>query len=235
MENIEISKIIDGVEVRAITTYVQRDEFGIKLQDSELLCSFSSPHCFAKALSHPSCTNSDGTSTEYGLSVFTALELNPPYFFNSDGTITENGLNQAYTFIDALWAASQKIIQFKEKIDYSLNLSAERIIHITNIVDKIIERFYEFRRSLKSSFKNNGMDQRTYMSLLKMVNKKINQTIYDLDYSSSKIIWEYTENIEGLFIETERFAYSVNDAISYHCRAITNKKIEEIKSKKKPL
>jgi uncharacterized protein YaaR (DUF327 family) len=210
MENIEISKIIDGVEVRAITTYAQMGEFGIKLQDSELKASFSSPHIMAMALMFRK-------------------------FFEQDGTITDYGEEYADYYIDNLWAASQRIIPFKEKINECAIKSAERIIHITNIVDEIIEEFYGLRMSLKSSFKNNGMDQSTYMGLLKIVNEKIDITKRELLESSDKIIIENLNKIEGLLIESDDKCNLINIAIMSQCNAITYEKVEEIRKNERTI
>ena len=200
MNEIEISKVINGNEVKAITTFSHPSQFGLMLKDTEFKGVVNSCHI-----------------------MFMALGVRR---YVDKNRFTDYGIETANRFIDILNEAYIQTIPFKSEIQNSAIICAEQIILLMEIFQRKLKKVYVLRSELKTKFKNKELEQTLYMKLLEIVNNKIELIKLEIRDHKNEIISKEIQQIKGLLLKNKD-KVNINNVITSHFKCLVDEEFSK--------
>ena len=208
MKRIDLEFIIDGMPVKAVTTFAFVNEFALKLTEPEFSTAIASLHIPVFALKHSR-------------------------FLDSSLNMTEKGLEHAQTMTERLFRAYQQVYKFQDDIDRAivktieLNIPKRELYYHT--IAKMRKEKTVLKQELNEYSKNHDNQNRNETTKQIMANKKAQKKLKDdiIDSELDTLI-ENANKISGLFVNENDSTYSVNEVIINHILGLYNAKMQKI-------
>ena len=199
MENIELSRKIDEVEVKAITVFTHPSQFSIKLIDDEFKGCLTSSHI-----------------SYYALGRYRFIE--------SDNKFSDDGLTYANNLIDNLYRAKNHIANFNLEIQNAVSFAACQITKFRSMYYKKMILYQNLKKSMKNKFKKAVLSEFEYSNLVLMIKEKIFEIHTLLKEFEHESLVRELKNIEGLLEKDDKCNF-FNRAIVSHAKQLLKEEL----------